>query len=356
MIKILVTGAGGSAAFNFIHSLKNSKEKYKIIGIDSNKFHLALSNADIKCLVPSNRQKEKYIRALNRIIDDYKVDLVHPQPDEEVLFLAENKTKINARIFLPNLGTIKKCQNKIETIKTLNENGVKTAKSYIINNRKELVLAFENLKKRSNKLWIRAIKGAGSKAALPVTEIQHAEFWIDYWVKNKGIGYGNFMLSEFLPGNEFAFQSLWKDGELVVSQARQRMEYVFGNLMPSGQSSSPAVAVTVHNEKVNKEATKAVLAIDAKATGVFCIDLKENSTGDPCIMEINAGRFFTTSNFFSVAGCNMPEYYVKLAFNKKLPKLKKYNALKPDLYWIRIIDMGFKLFKKKLGLEEKYAN
>ena len=65
----------------------------------------------------------------------------------------------------------------------------------------------------------------------------------------------------------------------------------------------------------------------------------------PCVCEINAGRFFTTSIFFATAGSNMPYYYLLASFGEPLPLLKQYNALPPDLYWVRIMDEGDMLFK-----------
>jgi carbamoyl-phosphate synthase large subunit len=352
---ILVTGCGGSAAYNFIDSLKLLETKYLTVGVDSNKYHLSLSNADFKYLVPSNSNPNVYINVLNKIIKKHNVDLVHPQPDPEVLFLAEHRDRLMSKIFLPSLETILVCQNKIQTNYILSNNGVNVPESYLISTRRGLEESFKKLRKKHEKIWVRAIRGAGSKAALPISELKHAEFWIDYWKKNKGIGYGDFMLSEFLPGKEFAFQSLWLNGRLITSQARQRLEYVFGNLTPSGQSSSPAAAITVSEKRVNETASSAILSIDKKATGVFCVDLKESGKGKVCVIEINAGRFFTTSNFFSHAGNNMPDHYVSLALGENLPRLKKYNSLKPHQLWLRIIDMGYKLVKDKdLGINGVY--
>lgn len=346
MKKILVTGAGGSAAANFINSLRIAKEKFFIVGIDTNHFHLELADVNKRYLVPPYTDPG-YIKSLNRIIEKESIDFVHPQPDPEVLFLSRNREKINAKLFLPSKETVELCQNKMGLIDFYAKNDIPVGESYLINNKRELVHAVKELLKSHDKVWVRAIRGAGSKGSIPVNNTYHAKAWIDYWDRMKGVGYGDFMVSEFLPGKEYAFQSIWKDGNLITSQARERIEYVFGNLTISGQTSSPSVARSIHRDDINKIVTKAIIALDPKATGVFCVDLKENKNGIPCIMEINAGRFFTTSNFFAVAGCNMPYYYVRLAFDEKLPKIKKYNAIAENLYWIRMIDMGYKLVPGK---------
>jgi len=271
---IIVTGAGGSAAYNFIDSLKLIPDTYCIIGVDLNRHHLALSNADYKYLVPPLNQPQAYLNSLNQLIQKHQVSLVHPQPAPEVAFLSQHQKKLKAPVFLPKTETIRRCQDKFLAIAAFKQAEIPIAESYLINSAKDLKLAVKKLKTKHTKMWLRATHGAGSKAALPITDVDQGLSWIHYWEVNKGIGYGDFMLSEFLPGKEFAFQSLWQNGRLIVSQARERCEYVFGNLTPSGQSSSPSVAVTVHRDDVNQLASRAVLAIDPQATGIFCVDLK----------------------------------------------------------------------------------
>lgn len=344
MKRILVTGAGGPAAHNFVESLRMAPEKFHIVGADVNPFHLELAPVDKSYRIPPVNDKN-YLREVNGIIEKEKINITHPQPDVEVYFLSKNRDKVKSLMFLPSQEAIENSQNKSALIKILRLNKVPTAQSYLLESPNDLDKAFMILKKTNDKLWLRAIRGAGSKASFPFREIGHAKFWIDYWQKMKGVGYGDFMLSEFLPGKDFAFQSLWKGGKLVTSQARERVEYIFGNLTLSGQTSSPSIARTVSRDDINQIATKAIKSLDQSATGIFCVDLKENQDGVPCVTEINAGRFFTTSNFFTQAGCNMPYFYTQLALGEKPPKLKPYNPLPANLYWVRQVDMGYKLLR-----------
>jgi carbamoyl-phosphate synthase large subunit len=62
--------------------------------------------------------------------------------------------------------------------------------------------------------------------------------------------------------------------------------------------------------------------------------------GIPNPTEINIGRFFTTHFFFTKAGLNMPQIYVKLAFGEKLsPIKKKINPLTEGIAWVRGMDI-----------------
>ncbi|MFZ2455622.1 MAG: hypothetical protein WAX07_04015 [Candidatus Altiarchaeia archaeon] len=344
MKNILLIGCGGSAGYNFIESLRLSAEEYRIVGTDINREHLELSNCDVKYLVPRNSDPD-YVPTINRIIAKEKISFVHIQPDPEVAFWSRNRDKIDAPMLLPSKDAIEICHDKMRCNAVLESRNVPVPQSHHITSKESIAELFKLLKKRNDKIWVRAIRGAGSRASLPVTSFEHAEMWMDYWNKMKGTRYEDFMLAEFLPGREYAFQSVWHKGELVTSQGRERKEYVFGSIMPSGQSSSPSIAVTVNNKEVNENATNAILAVDEKPEGIYCVDMKENTEGVPCITEINIGRFFTTCDFFSRAGCNMPDYFIKLGLGEQLPPLKKYDPLPAGIYWLRIIDMGKKLVK-----------
>jgi len=347
MKRILVTGTGGSASTNFIRSLRLAPEKIYMVGVDNNKYYIHLSQADKNYLVP-NYTDPNYIDELNKIIVKEKIEFLHCQPDTELQLLSEHRDDIKCKMFLPSKKAIRTAFHKLICNKALRENKVSAPCSFYIDSHKDIESALNILSiKGHTKFWVRAIKGAGSRAALPVTTYLQAKSWIDYWHTEKDVKYGQFMISEFLPGKEYAFQSIWAYDKLITSMTRERLAYVFGARMPSGQSSSPTIARTCHSEAVNRIGTQGIRAIDPVPNGIYCVDLKEDKNGVPCITEINAGRFFTTSIFFSTAGSNMPYYYLLSAYGEDLPKLPQYNALPEDLYWIRNIDLGDKLVEGK---------
>jgi carbamoyl-phosphate synthase large subunit len=339
MKRILVTGAGGSAGINFVASLRMASEPVYVAGTDINTWHLQLPQIDRAFLMP-HCTDPSYLDELRRLIERERIEMVYAQPDMELEVVSEHRSRIPAKILLPSHEAILVCHDKMATNARLRKAGVKVPVSHHIQRLDQIDEILPEILKRSEVAWLRAIRGAGSRAALPVRSARHAREWIHYWRSTGRLETSDFMLAEFLPGREYAFQSLWHEGNLVTSQARERLEYVFGNLFPSGQSSSPSVARTVHREDLNDIATRAVLAADPRPTGVYCLDLKEDSSGVPCVTEINIGRFFTTSNFFAAAGSNMPFHYVRLAFGEDLPDLPRYNAVPAGLYWIRLMDKG----------------
>ena len=346
--RILVTGAGGSPGANFIASLRLEKDdNLYLVGADINKQHLELTKGvDAKYILPKADSPE-YFDKLNKIIEREKIDFVHSQPEQEVWEISHNKEKVKAKTLFPDPSTLKITYNKSKLNKILKNSGVRVPRSLRLNSKRKIQNALDKFLKDQNRVWLRAVRGGGSRAALPINTLLQAEGWIDYWTKLRGLKLKDFMISEFLPGKEFAFQSIWYEGQLITSMVRERVEYLFGHLFPSGQSSSPSIAKTVHRDDVNELATKAILSVDKKATGIFCADIKEDYKDRPCVTEINAGRFFTTSINFSTAGLNMPYYYVLMGMGLKneLPKLPKYNGIPAGWYWVRMMDMGYKLVR-----------
>ncbi|MCX8171211.1 MAG: hypothetical protein N3E47_04475 [Candidatus Bathyarchaeota archaeon] len=356
MKRIMITGAGGPASINFVASLRIAPEKMHIVGTDANMFRIHLAPVDSKFIVP-RATEYGYIDALNDIIRREEVDFVHAQPDIEVKVLSENREKLEAEVFLPSKETIRICQDKFESVKIWLKNDVPTARAIEIKDERDVERAFEEF---GSPIWIRAKYGAGGRGSTPAPNIETALSWINYW-RARGEKW-EFIAQEYLSGRNMAFHSLWKEGELLVSMVRERLEYIYPDLAPSGVTGTPAVQRTIHDERVNDIAVRSILAIDPSFNGIACVDLKENSRGIPCVTEINAGRMFTTSFFFSYASkvlygdyrCNLPYIYVKLAYGENLPSLPKFNALPENLYWIRHIDAPALLMKDNKILGSMY--
>jgi biotin carboxylase len=328
-------------------SLRITPEKIFIVGTEANEHFIHLASTDKRYLVPKAPQPD-YIDRLNEIIKKEEIGFVHAQPDTEVEVVSANREKLDAPVFLPSKNAVAACQDKLEATKLWEKNGVPVAKFMEIQEESDVDRAIEEL---GTPIWIRARHGAGAIGSTPAGNKQTALAWITYW-KSRRMGW-KFIAQQNLPGRNLAFHSLWKDGELMVSMARERLEYIYPHLAPSGITGTPAVQKTIHDQTVNEIATKAVLAIDRKFNGIACVDLKQNEDKIPCVTEINAGRMFTTSFFFSLASkivrndfhCNIPYLYTKLAFKENLPDVPKYNVLPEDLYWIRHIDAPARLVK-----------
>jgi len=93
---------------------------------------------------------------------------------------------------------------------------------------------------------------------------------------------------------------------------------------------------------INELCVATVRAVDPRATGLFCIDLKEDREGVPCVTEINIGRFFMITPLFNTVGRhNMAELYVRLAFGE-LPEIAPQERFgdigSEETYLVREVD------------------
>ncbi|MCJ7759974.1 hypothetical protein MUP59_02390, partial [Candidatus Bathyarchaeota archaeon] len=279
MRRILVTGAGGPAGINFISSLGIAPEQMFIVGTEANRHFIHLATTDKKYVVP-RATEPGYISKLNEIIRKEKIEFLHAQPDIEVEVVSANREKLDVPVYLPSKKAVAACQDKLESARLWKKHGISVAEFIEIRAESDIDRAFEEL---GSPIWIRATHGAGGIGSTPASNRQTATSWINYW-KSRKAGY-KFIAQQHLPGRNLAFHSLWKDGELVTSMARERIEYIYPHLAPSGITGTPAVQKTVHDEAVNKTGTSAVLAIDPKFNGIACVDMKENEKGTPCVTE-----------------------------------------------------------------------
>jgi carbamoyl-phosphate synthase large subunit len=124
-----------------------------------------------------------------------------------------------------------------------------------------------------------------------------------------------------------------------VAQGRKRLYWEFANRSVSGVTGITGTGVTLSDKKLDDLAVKAIKAIDDCPHGIYGVDMTYDKRGVPNPTEINIGRFFTTHQFFTEVGLNMPYIYLKAAFNERLPRIKKrINPLKNGLAWVRGMD------------------
>jgi len=339
---VLVLSAGGPAGVNFIKAVGwnalGCGTRFHIYGADSNPYHLPLFEKEcIRAFKIPHVNSPDYIDKINEIIVKYDIDIVHAQSDIEVRKISDNREKLNATVFLPSKTTIEICQDKYQTALIWSTfwkdaNGIliddwRDVNGILIDDNTDLVNKVATASHTWGPFWMRACKGAGGKASTLCTTQKTAIAWAEYWWEIN-----------------IAWQSVWSAGKLITSQARERIEYIYPHLTPSGITGTPSVQRTINEYKINKTAEIAVLMIDPYPCGVYSVDLKENDEGEPIPTEINAGRFFTTSNFFAYASrlfirprANMPYVYLELAHGDELhypPPCR--NLLPEDIYWIRL--------------------
>lgn len=332
--RLLILEAGSAASNNLVRSLKTGDPSLVTIGCNDSRFVLKKSAADRNYVLPDSSQSAP--NALRRIIKSERIDLVVPTSDAAVLEISELRDKLGCRTFLPRKSVIERCQDKYALTVFLRRRGIPAPLTYPITNVEKVEGLFRRFKPRAQ-LWCRIRAGSGSYGAIPVKTPQQVQGWIAYWERMRAVPPGSFTLSEYLPGRDFCVQCLWDKGTLVLAKMAERITYLDTG-GPSGVSSMPALARTAFDPYVVEVCAKAIRALDANASGMFFIDIKESDGGEPCITEINAGRFATMTNIHDLAGRhNMAVMYVRLGLGERI-NIRKASDYAKGYYLVRSVD------------------
>lgn len=340
--KIIITGAGSAQSNGVINSLLMASDGEEIIGLGSDPSDLMLCQAPKKYLMPHSRDTA-YKKALLAVLDTEKPQMIHFQHDAELAIALKFKDEIEftgVRMLVPDYETIDTCVHKYKAWEKFRDAGITVPKNLILHTREDLKCAFAKLGGIDGTIWLRSNAiGGGGKGALPTCDFEEASEWID-----RHQGWGDFIAAELLTEKTVTWLSIWKDGELMVAQSRSRHGWAHSALSPSGVTGVTKVGKTCSDSAVDKVGMRSVKAVSAVPNGVYGVDMTYDKNGIPNPTEINIARFFTTIQFFTEAGLNMPKILKDIVLYGKVPKLsKKLNPLPDGLLWLRAMDCPPKL-------------
>jgi carbamoyl-phosphate synthase large subunit len=331
MRTILITGAGGAPGLNFTRSLRDAPDRYRLVGIDCNKYNLQRAETDEAILCPRADDGD-FLDFLAWVIAARSPDFLHSQSDEEIALLAVHAAGLGTATFLPSAESVRVCQDKFLSYARWSEGGLKVPATRLLNTADDLRDAFAAM---GSPLWLRETHGGAGRGAFLADTFDTGRMWVE--IRK---GWRIFTAAEYLSPDSITWQSIWKKGELIVAQGRKRIYWEMANRAPAGVTGVTGTGVTASDPLVDTIAQKAILAIDPSPHGIWSVDLTYDRTGTPNPTEINIGRFFTTHYFFTKAGLNMPYILVKLAMGEEPPAVsRKINPLPPGLAWIRGMDI-----------------
>jgi hypothetical protein len=336
MKRILATACGGPSTLSFTRSLKDADpkgQKYFIVGTDCDKYNIHRANVDKSYLCPKATDPT-YIPFIKHILKKEKIDFLHSQPEIEAFIIGKNRDEIlstGCKLLMPPQKTIELLRDKGKSAKIWKNAGIKVPDTIIINNEIDLKKAFDQF---GQNIWIRETIGAAGKGALSKPSYEMALAHI-----NGRCAWGNISAAEHLTRDTTTWQSIWFNGTLVVAQGRKRLYWAFGNRAQSGVTGLTGTGVTIADPEIDKLAIQCVTTADPKPHGIFSVDFTYDKDGIPNPTEINISKFFTTHHFITKTGCNMPDILVQLAFNEYKGPFNILNPCKPNMYWIRGIDV-----------------
>jgi carbamoylphosphate synthase large subunit len=313
-MNILITGACGVTSRAIVRSLKVSP-KFKqchFLGTDicENVYGIFEGLYDRIYKVPSS-SSPNYREKIEQIIQKEYVDAAIITPEPEVLYWAENPLDVSVIVPPPKFCRI--AINKSKLYKSIN--GTDLIPNYDIISKNDLLIgnlgAFNKYP-----IWVRDFsEGTTSgKGAFKVNNQRELEAWI---ILNQNIE--RYLVSEFLPGNNYACHLLYCEGKLLRVASYERLVYFMGHTVMSGISGNISRGRLINNSIVRNVAEESVDAI-CKITGetmhgLVTIDMKCNDRGKPMVTEINLRHVAATSAFAS-AGCYIAQDQLLCALGK----------------------------------------
>src|SRR5438105_15709016 len=222
--RVLLPGAGTGAGNNLIRSLRADYSGLVIVGADPDRFTLRNSKANRNYLLPPAHHP-RFVDTLRQIIEREEIDLLFPNTDGDVSLASDLRDVLPCRVFLPSKAVIERCQDKYELSRFLQAHDVPVAVTYPVSDLESLSGIFARLTP-SGRAWCRIRSGYASRGAAPVDSAEDARAWIGYWQRMRGVPAALFTLAEYLPGRDFACQSLWKDGRLVLMKTVERLAFL----------------------------------------------------------------------------------------------------------------------------------
>jgi carbamoyl-phosphate synthase large subunit len=310
--RVLITFAGGQLGRGVAHALK-AVGPVHIIAADADGYALFQSPAEERYVIPRADEPD-YMEALRDLVRRTGPDLVWPMHDNEVARIVADEREPGARTFLPPREVVELCHDKFASSQAFKAAGVPVPETMLLQSEPDL---FEAFRRFGEEIWIRPVKGAGGRGALGTRNRELARIWID----ELG-GWGKFTAAEKLDTEWHTFESVWRDGELIVCQSSSRIPSSSAN-EPGvlGQGRTPGLGIRRRNPpsgRVREVAVAAAKAVSGgRPHGIYSVDLRDDRNGVANVTEINIGRFGMSGAIcFYDQGANFPDIALKVAFDE----------------------------------------
>jgi carbamoyl-phosphate synthase large subunit len=318
MYKILIAGVGGPTPRSFVRAIKwfggELAEKFEFIGVDCNPLAYGLYDKTLfsKSFLVPRADQHNYWDKINSVIEDNNIDGAVILPELEVIEWAkhaEQKLRRKIKLHLPDPILALEIVNKNKLHELLKETGF-VPKFYRIDPSN---YSFKMLQQEVGEVfWVRSTEGSSGLGSLKITSEKALKEWISI---NPAVT--EFIASEFLPGRNMGCKMLYFDNKLLRTACGERVNYIMSKVSPSGITGNTSFGRLL-NEPGLVEISKQSLELISKTlrtglNGIFTVDYKEDTKGNPKITEINIRHVAFTSSI-AAGGANLPMDTLKAMF------------------------------------------
>ena len=305
MDNILISCAGGPAAIGAIKSLNQINFEGNIVTIDCDPLAVGRYLSNINYIVPLSTSKNYWDKVLDIIIKE-KITIIIPTGDSDIKHFAKHKNKLNklgVTVFMSDYDSIIKCQDK------------KLFFDYCYS-KFPLPFTSSNYKDLKFPMFAKPEYGSGSRGIKVCNKISD----IKTLDKEESVHRSsNYLFQEYLPGQEYTVDVLCDlNSNPIIVVPRKRLQ------IKAGISSKGQV---IKHKQIESLCKDLCTYLDLK--GPICIQLKEDSKGNPKFIEVNprlgGGTYFST-----LAEVNFLDLILKIKNNQEytIPKLKEITVLR----------------------------
>jgi len=305
MDNILISCAGGPAAVGAIKSLKQIDFKGNIVTIDCDPLAVGRYLSDINYVVPLSTSKNYWDEVFDIIIKE-KITIILPTGDSDIKHFSKHKEQLNklgVTVFMSDYNSIIKCQDK------------KLFFDYCYS-KFPLPFTSSNYKDLKFPMFAKPEYGSGSRGV----KVCHKISDIKTLDKEESVHRSsNYLFQEYLPGQEYTVDVLCDlESNPIIVVPRKRLQ------IKAGISSKGQVIKHKQIENLCKD-----LCLYLNLKGPVCIQLKDDSKGNPKFIEVNprlgGGTYFST-----LAGVNFLDLMLKIKNKQKFtpPIFKEITVLR----------------------------
>jgi carbamoyl-phosphate synthase large subunit len=271
----------------------------RVIAVDVSPLAPALYFADEHYLVPSTDQPE-FLEIMLRFCEQRKVKLVIPTRDEDVAFFAEHKNKFENSgtvVMVPELSTVKLCQDKALFVKFCEAEGFAVPKTY------PSTTVFRDA---MFPLFVKPRQGKGGKLALRV----NSKTELEYVLRE----IPDAIVQEFVSALEYTVDFFTDFSGRAISVVPRERVYVFG-----GES---FIGRTSRNDTLIQEAIRLGAKLHLVGHNTIQCFLEG---GKVKFTEVNP-RFGGGASLGFAAGSSTPVLLVKLIKGERLsPRIGEFT-------------------------------
>jgi carbamoyl-phosphate synthase large subunit len=320
-----------------------------IVGVNHDRFTVKSSLAGLNYVVPMPTSVE-FVDTVLDIVERNRINLILGTDENVVKALSDSRDRFPFDLMLPRRETIDLCQDKQALNTFFRDCDIPVPRFYEVGSLDDLEGIFARFE-RDGVLWCRVRRGSLSLGATAVTNVDQARSWITQWRDLRGIQVSDFTLGEYLPGRQYDVTSVWYRGRLLLAQATETLSCFAAGNNPSGAFSLADLARTVVAPEALRISLDAVRALEDRPSGVFNVEFKETSDGNPAIMEINAGRFPSgVTTLLAACPTNMVEVFARASAGEMMAIPEPHGTDK-ELYLVHDIDCLPQVFTASALLE-----